>query len=82
MNVLDGGNGSSGIRGYTSGLSAMSATEVRNYGTALLNNSYACGFFLWTYQYGKTYYARSDIKAAMTDLSAKAKVHAKTSCRQ
>jgi hypothetical protein len=82
MNVLDGGNGSSGIRGYTSGLSAMSATEVRNYGTALLNNSYACGFFLWTYQYGKTYYARSDIKAAMTDLSAKAKAHAKTSCRQ
>ncbi|HEV7366607.1 MAG TPA: hypothetical protein VGN76_12245 [Gemmatimonadales bacterium] len=82
MNVLDGGNGSSGIRGYTSGLSAMSATELRTYGNALLNNTYGCGFFLWTYQYGKTYYARADIKSAMTDLSNKAKAHAKTSCRQ
>jgi hypothetical protein len=82
MNVLDGGNGSSGIRGYTSGLSAMSAAEIRTYGTALLNNSYACGFFLWTYQYGKTYYARADIKSAMADMSNKAKAHAKTSCRQ
>lgn len=82
MNVLDGGNGSSGIRGYTSGLSSMSATELRTYGTALLNNSYACGFFLWTYQYGKTYYARADIKTAMTYLSTKAKAHVKTSCRQ
>ncbi len=82
MNVLDGGNGSSGIRGYTSGLYSMSATELRTYGTALLNNSYACGFFQWTYLYGKTYYARTDIKSAMADLSNKAKAHAKTSCRQ
>ena len=82
MNVLDGGNGSSGIRGYTSGLYSMSATEIRTYATALLNNSYDCGFFLWTYQYGKTYYARTDIKAAMADMSNKAKAHVKTSCRQ
>jgi len=82
MNVLDGGNGSSKIPGYTRGLYAMSATEMRTYGNALLNSSYACGFFLWTYQYGKTYYARTDVKAAMTDLSNQAKAHAKTSCRQ
>jgi hypothetical protein len=82
MNALDGGNGSSGIRGWTKGLYSMSPTELRTYGTALLNNSYTCGFFLWTYQYGKTYYARADIKSAMTDLSNKAKAHAKTSCRQ
>jgi hypothetical protein len=82
MNVLDGGNGSSNIPGWTRGLYSMSATELRTYGTALLSNSYACGFFQWTYLYGKTYYARSDIKAAMADLSAKAKAHAKTSCRQ
>jgi hypothetical protein len=83
MNVIDGGNGSSGIRGWTSGRYSMSATEVRSYGTALLNNSYACAFFMWTYQYGgKTYFARADIKSAVTELSNKAKAHARTSCRQ
>jgi hypothetical protein len=57
----------------------MSATEVRNYGTALLNESYVCGFHTWMWD--TTYYGRSDIKSAMAALSAKAKSHAKTSCR-
>jgi hypothetical protein len=83
LNVLDGGNGSSGIKGTRTGHFAMSATELRNYGTALLNQPYACGFVSWTYILGgSTYLARSDIKSAMTDLSTKAKAHAKTSCRQ
>jgi hypothetical protein len=83
LNVLDGGNGSSGIRGTRTGKYAMSATELRNYGTVLLNQTYACGFFNWTYILGgSTYFARSDIKSAMTDLSKKAKAHVKTSCRQ
>jgi hypothetical protein len=58
----------------------MSANEVRNYGTTLLNQSYLCGFVMW--EYNATYYGRSDITSAMTDLSTKAKGHAKTSCRQ
>jgi hypothetical protein len=83
LNILDGGSGSSGVRGWSSGKWAMTATEIRNYGSALLSQSYACGFFNWTYQYfGPTYYARSDIKSAMTDLSNKARAHARTSCRQ
>ena len=83
LNVLDGGNGSSGIRGWTSGRWAMSAAEIRNYGNALVNQSYACGFYNWTYQYhGPTYYGRSDIKSAMAELSQKAKAHVRTSCRQ
>jgi hypothetical protein len=83
LNVLDGGDGSSGIRGTLSGKYAMSASEIKTYGTALLNQSYACGFYNWTYNYfGPTYYARSDIKAAMADLSTKAKNHIRTSCRQ
>jgi hypothetical protein len=82
-NVLDGGNGSSGIRGTLSGKYSMSAAELRAYGTALLNQTYACGWFNWSYLYtGSTYFARSDIKSAMTDLSNKAKTHVKTSCRQ
>ena len=80
MNVLDGGNGSSGIRGYTSGKYSMSATELRSYGTVLLNQTYICGFYQW--MYNASYYGRSDIKSAMEALSAKARAHTKTSCRQ
>lgn len=80
LNVLNGGNGSSGIRGTRSGKYAMSASELRTLGGAVLNQSYACAFFMWMYQ--DSYYARSDIKSALADLSAKARVHPKTACRQ
>ena len=80
MNVLDGGNGSSNIRGWTSGKWAMSASEIRNYGSAMLGQSYACAFFNWTHD--TDYYGRSDIKSAMADVSSKARSHEKTSCRQ
>ena len=83
LNILDGGNGSSGVRGWSSSDWAMTATEIRKYGTVMLSQAYACGFFNWTYDYfGATYYARSDIKSAMTELSSKAKAHVRTSCRQ
>jgi hypothetical protein len=83
LNILDGGNGSSGVPGWRRGKYAMSAAEIKNYGTALLANTYGCGFFNWTYQYfGPTYYARADIKSAFTDISNKARAHARTSCSQ
>jgi hypothetical protein len=83
MNALDGGNGSSGLRGWTTTKWAMSATEITNYGNALLGQSYVCGFLVWTYlDMGATYFARPDIRAAMTALSTKAKGHIRTSCRQ
>jgi hypothetical protein len=82
LNILDGGNGSSRVRGWIKTRWAMSASEIRTYGTALLNQTYACGFYNWSYQYhGPTYYARTDIKSAMAALSLKAKAHARTSCR-
>ena len=80
LNVLDGGNGSSGIRGVTSGKYSMSASELRSYGTALLNQSYTCGFYQW--MHNSTYFGRSDIKSAMSELSTKARAHVKTSCKQ
>lgn len=80
LNVLDGGNGSSKIRGRTSGKWAMSASELRSYGSAMLGSSLACAFVNWTHD--ETYYNRSDIKSAFADLSAKARAHAKTHCRQ
>jgi len=58
----------------------MSATQVKNFGTVLLNQSYGCAFFMW--QYNSAYYGRSDIKSAMAALSLKAKAHPKTSCQQ
>jgi hypothetical protein len=80
INVIDGGNGSSRIRGVTGGKWSMSASEIRSYGNALLSESYACAFFNW--QHNTSYYGRSDIKSAMADVSAKARSHPKTSCKQ
>jgi hypothetical protein len=80
LNVINGGNGSSKIRGTRSGKWAMSPSEIRNYGNAMLGQSLACGFFNWTHD--PQYYERSDIRNAMADVSAKARSHVKTSCRQ
>ena len=80
LNVLNGGNGSSGIRGTKSGKYSMSASELRAYGTATLDQSYVCAFVMWEHK--STYYDRTDINSAMTALSLKAKAHVKTSCRQ
>jgi hypothetical protein len=80
LNVLDGGNGSSGIRGTLPKKWTMSATELRSYGSAILAQSHVCAFFMWRYQ--ATYYDRADIKSAMAALSLKARNHARTSCRQ
>jgi hypothetical protein len=80
LNVLDGGDGSSRIAGYTRGKYAMSASEIRTYGTALLNQTYACAFYNWMYDAG--YYGRSDVKSAMADMSAKARNHQRTPPRR
>ena len=80
LNVLDGGNGSSKIAGWTKGKYAMSASEIRSYGSAMLTEGLGCAFVQWTHD--TKYYGRSDIRSAMSDVSQKAKAHAKTSCRQ
>ena len=80
LNVLDGGNGSSGVRGTVPRGWNMTASELRNYGSALLSQSYVCGFSMW--RYSDPYYKKADIKTAMAELSTKARNHAKTSCRQ
>ena len=80
LNVLDGGNGSSGFHGNYPKSWAMSANELRTYGSALFSQSYVCGFGMW--KYTSAYYDRPDIKVAMAELSTKARNHVKTSCRQ
>ncbi len=80
LNVIAGSTASGGLRGYYPGYYAMNATQLKSWGTALLNQSYACAFFMW--QFNSAYYGRSDIKASMSALSAMAKAHPKTSCQQ
>lgn len=83
LNVLDGGNGSSKLRGWLYNRWKMSAAEIKTYGTAILAQSYACGFLNWTWLYdGQDYFSRTDVKASMTTLSNLAKTHVQTSCRQ
>ncbi len=80
LNVINGGNGSSGIRGDRRGEWSMSATEIRSYGYAMLGDGLACAFFNW--QHDTDYYDLSAIRSAMADVSNRAKQHARTSCRQ
>jgi hypothetical protein len=80
LNVINGGDGSSRIRGSRSGQWSMSASEIRQYGAAMLGESHACAFFNW--QHDTDYFDRSDIRSAMAEVSNKARSHAKTSCRQ
>ena len=80
LNVLDGGNGTSGFKGNLPSKWAMSASELRTYGSILLANTYVCGFAMW--RHDATYYGRADVKSALAELSTKARNHAKTSCRQ
>lgn len=78
MNQLAGGN-SSGLRGYYSGRYAMSASQLRSWGSAMLADSYPCAFLSWAYN--SKYLSRSDIKSAKTYLAGKARSKSSKSCR-
>ena len=80
LNVLDGGTKPGGIPGASKGKYSMSATQLRSWGSILLDESYVCGFFNW--KYDSKYNARSDIRSAMSYLAQRAKSHPKTSCQQ
>jgi hypothetical protein len=80
LNVLDGGTKDSGIPGSGSGKYAMSASQLRTWGSAMLSQSYPCGFLMW--RYDSTYLGRADIASVTRDLAAKARTHLKTSCQQ
>lgn len=89
LNVLTGGNGSSGIPGPESYSSdwAMSADELLQYGRALIGHAYACAFTMWTarYDYGSSsggyaYFERAEIKAAMQELSSVAASRSAAPC--
>jgi hypothetical protein len=78
LDVLNGGTKASGIPGRTSGRYAMSATQLRTWGSTLLSEPYACGVFNW--RYNAVYNGRTDIRSAMSDLALKTKAHVRTTC--
>ena len=70
MNVLKGGT-PNGTR--------MTASEVENWGSALLSSGYPCAFINW--EYSGDYYSSSSIRSAMSALRRKAENRSTKSCR-
>jgi hypothetical protein len=80
LNVLDGGDGSSGRPGTTSGRHNMSALELATYGKALIEAPSGCGLLMWREDPG--YLNAPGVRGAMEVLSAQAKARPATSCNQ
>jgi hypothetical protein len=80
LNVLNGGNGSSGIKGTRTGLYTMSAKEVREWGSVLVADTHACAFYAW--KYTTSYFARTDIQSALDELASKSKNRERQSCKR
>lgn len=70
LNVLKGGvpNGTQ-----------MSASELENFGSALLSSTYPCAFINW--EYNSIYMNSSSVKSAMSSLRRKAENRSTKSCR-
>jgi hypothetical protein len=69
MNVINGGpNGGK-----------MSATQIKDWGSTLLGNSYPCSFLSWNYD--NTYLSSTSIKDAMTYLRNKAQNRSTKTCK-
>jgi hypothetical protein len=79
LNVLDGGNGSSGRLGTYAGAHSMSAAELRTYGSVLVANPYVCSFHVW--KYDPDYMSLPDIRAAFAALAEVAKAEPHEPCR-
>jgi hypothetical protein len=97
LNVLDGGDGSSGITGAmnVSTRWVMSAAEVEHAGTVFAAEPYACSVMDWRFSLTYTssrltssqlsaiqkFDDRSDVKTALSKVAGVAKNHASASCK-
>jgi hypothetical protein len=79
LNVLAGG-GDQGLPGYQPGKKSMTAAQLKAWGGALLNQPYACAFFM--FRYNPDYFALADIKDAVAELSRKARSLENRTCRR
>jgi hypothetical protein len=86
LNAFSGGDGSSKIPSPAAGKWAMSADELRSYGTQLVRLTRACAFELWRYETPGSafedfyYFRRPDITAATVELAALAARRPARSC--
>jgi hypothetical protein len=78
LNLLGGGNRSGGLRGFSGERYAMTASQVQQWGNALMAEPYGCAFINW--EYNAAYFARSDIKSALDELNQKARSRPPKSC--
>jgi hypothetical protein len=77
LNLL-GGGGVDGIPGYNARKNSMSAAQIKSWGGRYLEEPYMCAFLMWSYH--PEYMARPDIKAALEDISQKARSHQNKKC--
>jgi hypothetical protein len=82
LNVLDGGDGSSGRRGTKSKYWSMTPAEISRYGSVLVKVPTACAFLMWKYDREDTsYFTQPDIQAALEGLGRLAADRPTASCR-
>jgi hypothetical protein len=82
LNVLDGGDGSSGRRGTKSKYWSMTPAEITKYGSVLVMEPTACAFLMWKYDREDTsYFAQSEVQAALTGLGRLAADRPTARCR-
>jgi hypothetical protein len=67
------------IKGGSPNGTKMTASEVKKWGSALLNSSYPCAFISWTYN--RTYLSSGGVGDAMRALRRKAESRSARSCR-
>jgi hypothetical protein len=79
LNILAGG-GEGGIPGYYHDKYSMSASQVRSWGSTLLAEPNICAFIM--FRYHQDYFGRSDIRAAVAELSEQAARLPKRECRR
>jgi hypothetical protein len=80
MNLLDGGDGSSGVPGNRSERWEMSPAEVVRVGTVLAQTPYTCALLSWRYDPG--FAQRPGIRAGFDSVAAAAADRGGISCLQ
>ena len=84
LNIADGGDGSSGQPGWRRGMYAMSADEIRHYGSVLMAMPQTGMFLAWEYDgserwsdgtIGSEYFDRPPLELALAELAAQMSRH-------
>jgi hypothetical protein len=78
LNLLDGGDGSSGVPGTKPGWWQMSAAELTQVGTVLAGAPYACALLSWRHH--APFESRPEIRAALDSVARLAATRGGTSC--